>query len=276
MKTLAVVIALLVLFYAALVALLWLKQESMLFLPGIPSRQLDATPAEVGLDYEALRLATADGEELDAWFLPASPERAVLLFFHGNAGNISHRLESLRIFHELGLSVLIFDYRGYGQSTGSPSEQGTYEDARAAWRYLVEQRRVPAERIVLFGRSLGGAVATRLATEERPAGLIVESTFRSVPALAAELYWFLPVRALARLEYPAEKLISSVQAPVLVIHSSEDDIIPFSHGEALHAAASAPAEMLVLRGDHNTGFMLSGRPYITGLDAFLQGLGFRY
>jgi len=275
-KTLAVVIVLLLLFYAALVTLLWLKQESMLFLPGIPSRQLDGTPADVGLDYEALRLATADGEELDAWFLPARPERAVLLFFHGNAGNISHRLESLRIFHELGLSVLIFDYRGYGQSTGTPSEQGTYEDARAAWRYLVEQRGVPAGRIVLFGRSLGGAVATRLATEERPAGLIVESTFRSVPALAAELYWFLPVRALARLEYPAEKLISSVQAPVLVVHSREDEIIPFGHGEALHAAASAPAEMLVLRGDHNTGFMLSGRPYTEGLDAFLQGLGFRY
>lgn len=262
--------------YAALVALLWFKQESMLFLPDIPSRQLGATPADIGLDYEALRLATADGEELDAWFVPAGREDAVLLFFHGNAGNISHRLDSLRIFHELGLSVLIFDYRGYGRSTGRPSEQGTYEDARTAWRYLVGQRDVPAHRIVLFGRSLGGAVATWLATEHQPAGLIVESTFRSVPDLAAELYRFLPVRALARLEYPAERLIGSVQAPVLVVHSTEDEIIPFGHGEALHAAAASPAALLALRGDHNTGFMLSTGRYIEGLEAFLQSLGLRY
>lgn len=275
MKTLAGAILLFALLYAALLALLWLRQESMLFLPGIPSRQLAATPADIGLSYEALRLVTADGETLDAWFIPASPERAVLLFFHGNAGNISHRLDSLRIFHELGLSVLIFDYRGYGRSSGRPSEQGTYEDARAAWRYLVEQRGVAANRIVLFGRSLGGAVATRLATEHQPAGLIVESTFRSVPALAAEIYWFLPVRSLARLEYPAERLISSVQAPVLVVHSTEDEIIPFRHGEALHAAAGPSARLLALRGDHNTGFMLSARDYIEGLDAFLESLGFQ-
>lgn len=273
MKTLALIIVLLALSYAALVALLWFKQESMLFLPGIPSRQLDATPADIGLDYEQLRLTTADGEQLDAWFVPADPERAVLLFFHGNAGNISHRLDSLRIFHELGLSVLIFDYRGYGRSTGRPSEQGTYADARAAWHYLAEQRGVPAERIVLFGRSLGGAVAIRLATEHEPAGLIVESTFRSVPALAAEIYGFLPVRTLARLEFPAERLIGSVRAPVLVVHSTEDEIIPFSHGEALHAAAPA-GDLLALRGDHNTGFMLSSDRYIEGLETFLQDLGF--
>jgi len=273
-KALAGAVLLLALLYAALVTLLWFRQESMLFLPNIPSRQLMATPADIGLSYEALRLATADGETLDAWFIPASPERAVLLFFHGNAGNISHRLDSLRIFHDLGLSVLIFDYRGYGRSSGRPSEQGTYEDARAAWRQLVGERGVAADRIVLFGRSLGGAVATRLATEHQPAGLIVESTFRSVPALAAEIYWFLPVRSLARLEYPAERLISSVQAPVLVVHSAEDEIIPFRHGEALHVAAGSSSRLLALRGDHNTGFMLSARDYIEGLDDFLDSLGF--
>ena len=273
-KTLVGALLLLALGYAALVTLLWLRQENMLFLPNIPSRQLVATPADVGLGYEALRLATADGETLDAWFVPASPERAVLLFFHGNAGNISHRLDSLRIFHALGLSVLIFDYRGYGRSSGHPSEQGTYEDARAAWRHLVGERGVAAERIVLFGRSLGGAVATRLAAEHQPAGLIVESTFRSVPALAAEIYWFLPVRSLARLEYPAERLIGSVQAPVLVVHSTEDEIIPFHHGEALHAAAGSSARLLALRGDHNTGFMLSATAYLEGLDGFLDQLGF--
>jgi uncharacterized protein len=262
-----------VLLYGLVVAFIWFKQESMVFLPGIPSRQLVATPAEIGLGYEAPRIATADGEELDAWFLPAQDERAVLLFFHGNAGNISHRLDSLRIFNGLGLSVLILDYRGYGQSTGRPTEQGTYEDARAAWRHLVEERAVPAERIVLFGRSLGGAVATWLAVEHRPRGLIVESAFRSVPDLGAELYWFLPVRRLARLEYPVERLIGAVAAPVLIVHSREDEIIPFRHGEALYRAATAPKQMLELQGDHNTGFLRDRQAYIEGIDAFLRDLG---
>jgi uncharacterized protein len=259
--------------YAALVAFLWFRQESLVFLPGIPSRQLAATPQDIGLDYEALRIATADGEELDAWFLPAREERAVLLFFHGNAGNISHRLDSLRIFHGLGLSVLIFDYRGYGQSTGRPTEQGTYEDALAAWRHLVEERGIDSRRVILFGRSLGGAVATWLATEHRPRGLIVESTFRSVPDLAAELYWFLPVRRLARVEYPVEGLLPAVEAPVLVIHSRDDEIIPYRHGQALYEAANEPKQLLELAGDHNTGFLLSEPFYAAGLEVFLASLG---
>lgn len=273
MKTLATVLLMLALPYAALVAFLWLRQESMLFLPGIPSREIAATPADVGLRYEALRLSTADGEALDAWFVPARDERAVLLFCHGNAGNISHRLDSLRIFHDLGLSVLIFDYRGFGRSTGRPTEQGTQEDARAAWRYLVEERGIPEARIVLFGRSLGGAVATWLAERTRPRALIVESTFRSVPDLAAEIYWFLPVRRLARLQYPVETLLPSVEAPVLIVHSRDDEIIPFAHGEALHAAARPPKQLLELEGDHNTGFLQSRSRYAEGLDAFLRSAG---
>lgn len=273
MKSILVALLLFALLYAALVAFLWFRQESMLYLPGIPGRQLVATPDAIGLRYEALRIPTSDGEELDAWFVPAREERAVLLFFHGNAGNISHRLDSLRIFHGLGLSVLIFDYRGYGRSTGRPSEPGTHEDARAAWRHVVDERGVPAERLLLFGRSLGGAVAARLAAEQLPRGLILESTFRSVPDLAAELYPFLPVRLLARIEYPVEATLPSVNAPVLVIHSREDEIIPFRHGEALYAAARQPKQLLELRGGHNDAFLLSERRYVEGLDAFLRSLG---
>ncbi|NGX15056.1 alpha/beta hydrolase [Wenzhouxiangella sp. XN24] len=270
MKSFAPLLIFVVLIYAALVAFLWFRQESLLFLPNMPSREIVATPADIGLRYEALRLPTADGEELDAWFVPAPGERAVLLFFHGNAGNISHRLDSLRIFHELGLSVLIFDYRGYGRSTGRPTEPGTYEDARAAWRHLVEDRGIPAQRIVLFGRSLGGAVATWLAANAAPRALIVESAFRSVPDMAAEIYWFLPVRLLARLHYPVEELLPRVAAPVLVIHSRDDEIIPFAHGEALHAAAGPPTRLLELQGGHNTGFFHSRARYVAGIDAFLR------
>jgi uncharacterized protein len=273
MRSLSTALLVIVLVYGALVAFLWLRQESILYLPAIPGRQLVATPADIGLEFEDLRIVTDDGEDLHAWFVPAREARGVLLFFHGNAGNISHRLDSLRIFNGLGLSVLIMDYRGYGQSTGRPTEEGTYEDARAAWRYLVEERGVPAEYIVLFGRSLGGAVATWLAVEHRPRGLIVESAFRSVPDVAAELYWFLPVRALARIQYPVEELIARVDAPLLVVHSRDDEIIPFHHGEALYAAANPPKRMLVLSGGHNVGFMLGGQAYMQGLDAFLESIG---
>lgn len=273
MKALATVLLPLAAAYALLVALLWVRQDGMLFLPSIPSRELVATPAAVGLDYETVALETSDGETLHGWFVPARPERAVLLFFHGNAGNISHRLDSLRIFHELGLSVLMIDYRGYGRSTGRPSEQGTYEDALAAWRHLVEGRGVEPGRIILFGRSLGGAVAAWLAAQHTPGALIVESAFRSVPDMAAEIYWFLPVRLLARIEYPVERLLEQVRAPVLVVHSRDDEIIPFSHGEALHAAAGPGSELLVLGGDHNTGFLADEARYRAGLEAFLAGLG---
>ena len=273
MKSFAPLLIFVALLYAALVAFLWFRQESLLFLPNMPSREILATPADIGLRYEALRLPTADGEELDAWFVPASRERAVLLFFHGNAGNISHRLDSVKIFHDLGLSVLILDYRGYGRSTGRPTESGTYKDARGAWRHLVEERGIPEERIVLFGRSLGGAVATWLAANAAPRALIVESAFRSVPDMAAEIYWFLPVRRLARLQYPVEELLRRVAAPVLVIHSRDDEIIPFAHGEALHAAAGPPTRLLELQGGHNTGFFQSRARYAAGIDAFLRELG---
>ncbi|HRP35910.1 MAG TPA: alpha/beta hydrolase [Gammaproteobacteria bacterium] len=273
MKSLGTILLFVALPYAAMVAFLWLRQESMLFLPHMPSRDIVATPADIGLRYEPLQLPTADGETLAAWFVPAPEARAVLLFFHGNAGNISHRLDSLRLFHDLGLSVLIIDYRGYGQSTGRPTEPGTYEDARAAWRHLVEERGIPEQRIVLFGRSLGGAIATWLAAHTAPRALIVESAFRSVPDMAAEIYWFLPVRLLARLHYPVESLLPQVTAPVLIIHSRDDEIIPFAHGEVLHAAAPEPKKLLELQGDHNTGFLQSRSHYSAGIDAFLSSHG---
>ena len=142
MNGLISVVSVFVIGYVALAGALFFYQPNLLYFPDMPSRELEATPGDVGLDYEALTLATRDGEQLDAWFVPAETSRGVVLFCHGNAGNISHRLDSIRLFHELGLSVLIFDYRGYGQSSGKPTEQGTYRDADAAWDYLVEQRNI--------------------------------------------------------------------------------------------------------------------------------------
>lgn len=196
--------------------------------------------------------------------------RGVVLFCHGNAGNISHRLDSIRIFHHLRLSTFIFDYRGYGTSEGKPSEKGTYLDAEAAWHYLIEKLHVPSTRVILFGRSLGCAIATRLAQDHTPKALIIESTFTSIPDIAADIYPFLPVRLLARFDYNAMEYIKRVNCPVLIIHSRNDDIIPFRHGRQLFEAASKPREFLEITGTHNDGFMASGKSYEEGLDLFLR------
>ncbi len=255
--------------YFALAAYLYAFQETYVF---FPSRVMWATPADAGLGFDDIRIETEDGEMLHGWFVPASDAKLTVLFLHGNAGNISHRLESLGIFHELGLSSFIIDYRGYGRSTGKPTEEGTYRDAEAAWRYLVEQRGIPAEQIVIFGRSLGGAVATWLATQHTPRGLIIESTPTSIPDIGAQVYPFLPVRLLARMDYDALERIAAVKAPVLVVHSREDEIIPFEHGQRLFEAAQKPKVFLPIRGDHNGGFLISGGTYTEGLSQFLKNL----
>src|SRR3989304_3884004 len=264
------VIVLLVGGYVALVFILFFFQSHLLYLPNVPSRDVIVTPDGRGLAYESVTIATGDGVTLDGWFVPARQARGVLLFFHGNAGNISHRLDSLKIFNELGLATLIFDYRGYGRSEGEPSEEGTYRDAEAAWRFGTEGRHIPPREVVLFGRSLGAAIAAHLATRHTPGALIIESAFTSVPDLAAELYPFLPARWLARFRYPTAADLRSVSCPVLIVHSRDDEIIPFAHAQRLFAAAREPRRLLEIRGGHNDGFLVSRPTYVEGLDAFLK------
>jgi uncharacterized protein len=269
------ILGLFALAYLVLALLLFVAQELLVFLPGVGGRSLATTPAAHGLEYEDVHLVTDDGERLHGWWIPAragaveDPAGAVIVF-HGNAGNISHRMATLRIWHGLGWSVFLFDYRGYGLSSGRPTESGTYRDARAAWGHVTEERGLEPGEVVLFGRSLGAAVAARLATEVDPLALIVESAFTSVPDLGAELYWWLPVRLLARIRYPTAELLGQVAAPVLVVHSPDDDIIPFHHGRALYEAARPPKEFLELVGGHNEGFLLTGDAYRAGLQGFLD------
>ena len=256
--------------YGLLLVLLYFYQGRLLFLPNIPSRAVEQSPSAVGLSYEPVKLVTSDNIKLDGWFIPAPENRGVLLFFHGNAGNISHRVDSLLLFNRLGFSTLIFDYRGYGRSQGRPSEAGTYIDAEAAWQYLTGKRAIAPSRIILFGRSLGAAVAVRQAAEHSPGALIVESSFTSVPDLAAELYPFLPVRWLTRFDYNVQQNMLHVSCPVLVVHSRDDEIIPFRHGQALFETANEPKQFLELRGGHNDGFLVAGRAYTHKLDEFLS------
>jgi len=257
-------------FYVLLALMLFLFQDRMVFLSNLPGRALTATPRDAGFDYEDVTLETSDGLKLHGWYVPAAQARGVVLFLHGNAGNISHRLDSIAIFRELGLDTLIIDYRGYGQSQGKPSEQGTYLDAEAAWHYLVSDREVAAERIIVFGRSLGGAVAAWLANQYRPAALIIESTFSSALDMARKLYPFMPVRLITRLDYPVQLYVSRLHCPLLVIHSRDDEIIPFTMAEAIYDSAAEPKSLLEIWGDHNNGFLLSGDRYLSGLNEFIQ------
>ncbi len=254
--------------YAAVLIAAFVFQSRLIFFPNFPSRAVGPGPDSIGLPYQQLDILTEDGVRLDAWYVPVSEPRGTVLFFHGNAGNISHRLDSLRIFNELGLATLIFDYRGYGRSEGAISEAGIYRDAEAAWRHLTIDMKTPPERIALFGRSVGAAVAAYVASRHRPGALILESGFVSAPELGAEIYPWLPVRWLARIRFPAAEFLHSVSCPVLVIHSRDDEIIPFDHGVRLHAAAREPKQFLEIRGGHNDGFLVSGQGYLHGLDAF--------
>jgi fermentation-respiration switch protein FrsA (DUF1100 family) len=248
-------------------ALLYIAQPHFIY---FPHRELTWTPSAVGLAYEDVELVTADDIRLHGWYVPAENPAATLLFLHGNAGNISHRLESILNFHGLGLSVFIIDYRGYGRSEGRPSETGTYLDAQAAWEYLTVARGQAPERIVIFGRSLGAGVAAWLATQFTPGAVILESAFTSVEDMARRYYPYLPVRLLVRIHYPTRDRIARVRAPLLVIHSRDDEIIPFEHGRRIHAAAAEPKSLLEIRGGHNDGFLVSEEHYLRGLREFLH------
>ncbi len=269
MNTVLSIVMLVAAGYAAVLVLAFAFQSRLVYFPNVPSRTVGPGPDSIGLAYEAVEIITEDGIQLDAWYVPAREARGTVLFFHGNAGNISHRLDSLRVFNQLGLSTLIFDYRGYGRSEGKVSEQGIYRDAEAVWRHLTGERGIPAAEIVVFGRSLGAAVAAYMASRHRPGALIIESGFVSVPDMAAELYPWLPARWLARIGFPTGDFLKSVSCPVLVVHSRDDEIIPFGHGQSLFEIASEPKQFLEMRGGHNDGFLVSGRQYLDGLDAFV-------
>ncbi|MDN5935931.1 MAG: alpha/beta hydrolase [Nitrosospira sp.] len=255
--------------YVGVALALFFAQSSLIYYPEI-GRNIIAAPDYVGLAYESVEISTADGETLHGWFVPAPAAHGTVLFFHGNAGNISHRMEYLLMFHRLGYNTFIFDYRGYGQSSGSPSESGTYTDAQAAWDYLTQTKNIPPGRIVLFGESLGGAVAAWLAARETPASLVLASAFTSVPDMAAKIYPFLPVRLLARFDYNTIEYLQSVTRPVFIAHSPQDEIVPFAHGRALYEAASEPKQFLELQGGHNSGFIFMQEDWIKALGEFMD------
>ena len=260
--------------WLVLLALLWLflrwfEWRSVY----IPYREVENTPADFRVRFEDVTLTTADGVKINGWYVPQSGAKLTVLFCHGNGGNISHRIEKLLILRDLGVNVFMFDYRGYGRSEGRPSEQGTYNDARAAYDWLCREKSVAPDRLVVEGESLGCAVAVELARQRPVGGLVLESAFASIPEMARAVYPWLPLHWLCRIRYDSISKIGSIKAPLLSLHSREDEIVPFRQAERLFAAAPGPKKLVELQGDHNGGFATSEKVYRAALGEFFKSLG---
>lgn len=238
--------------YLVILAVVYLNQSRMVY---FPDAGIVADPGDIGLDYRDVFLDTGDGVRIHGWFVPAGPDAPVMLYLHGNGGNISHRLESIAGFHEMGLAMFIIDYRGYGRSNGKPDEAGTYADAEAAWRYLVEKEGIPAGELIIFGRSLGSGVAVDLAARHAPRALIVHSGFPALTDVGQRAYPWLPVKLLSRIRYDSGSRITQITCPKLFIHSLEDDIVPYEMGRRLFDLAPEPKTFLDTGGTHNVVFL---------------------
>ncbi|MFN0157530.1 MAG: alpha/beta hydrolase [Bacteroidota bacterium] len=262
---LVITLGVLVFVYLLFAAFLYVSQDRFVF---FPFKEITATPEAIGLQFEDVQLTTADGLRLGAWFIPAD-STSVVLFCHGNGGNISSLLEYIKTLHRLGHSVFVFDYRGYGTSEGEPGEGGMYRDVEAAWSYLATERGFTSKKIVVVGLSLGGPVAAYIASQETPQALILQSTFTSLPAMAARAYPVLPVGLMLRYRYPTVEYLQRVACPVLIIHSQQDEVVPFEHGLALYGVARMPKEFLQISGGHNDGHVVSAILYESGIREFL-------
>lgn len=293
-------LVLLVAAFVAIVLFLRWREPHMLY---YPDRTIDQTPDQLGLKYDDVTLIASDGVKINGWFVHApdsvgrvtphgagksphggSPAPAevsgpttspclTVLFLHGNAGNISHRMEKLQILADLGADTFIIDYRGYGRSEGQPNEQGTYRDAQAAYEYLTNGapggRALPSQSIIIYGESLGSAVAVDLAAKQAVGGVIIEEAFTSVGDVGQKMFPFLPVRWLVRNKYDTLSKIGRIKAPLLIFHSRDDEIIPFRHAQRLLAAANEPKQLVELTGGHNDAFAVSGETYRAALKDFL-------
>jgi hypothetical protein len=236
-----------------------------------PSKKIEYTPREIGLGFTDTYFKTEDGKTINAWFIPAKEAKYTILFFHGNGGNISHRLDKIKILNNLGLNIFIIDYRGYGKSEGKPSEKGVYLDAGAAYDYLVKIKGINPDSIIIYGESLGGAVAIELCTKVRAKALITEEAFSNISDMGKIMYPYIPsffvsdkFNSLARIE--------KINLPKLFIHSRNDNLVPFELGEKLYKKAKEPKQLAAITGDHNHAFLESEKDYTGYIREFVKGL----
>ena len=234
-----------------------------------PETSFDRTPNELNLDYKEVYFHTEDGKRIHGWFFPLKKEFPVILFCHGNAGNISHRLDNIRLLLDQRLQVFIFDYRGYGKSSGRPSEKGLYLDGLAAYDYLIKREHIPSTNIIPFGRSLGAIVAIEISLKRRVKSIIIESAFTSIREMARTIALFYPFSFFLPAHYNNLEKIGHVTIPKLIIHGKDDEIASFSMGEKLFEAAKAPRYFFPVKdAGHNDTFVVGGRKYFECIAAF--------
>ena len=229
-------------------------------------------PGDYGVVAGDVYFKTDDGLTLHGWFVPSDENKITLLWFHGNAGNLSHRLENIKFLHELDINVFIFDYRGYGKSEGElPSEKTIYVDSRAAYKHLLQNKNIPKENIFLFGRSLGGAIAVEMAKEFGCAGLILESSFTSAKDMAGTMFPFLPLKYFIKTKFNSIEKIKGITCPKLFIHGNRDNIVPFKLGRKLFEEAPEPKEFYEIDGaGHNDTYIIGGSEYFRVINQFLR------
>jgi len=256
--------------YTVFGIVIYFMQSSFLY---YPVREIYYTPGDLGLTFEKVVFKSSDGLKLSGWYIPSKNSEFTVLFCHGNGGNMMHCLDSIKFFNELGLNFFIFDYRGYGSSEGRPGEEGTYLDAGAAYKWLTEEKKVKPETIIVFGWSLGGSIAAKLASEVRVKALVIESTFTSYVDIGQKFYSYMPVRWFAEFNYNTIGYIRNVRCPVMIIHSRNDEIVPFEFGIELYKAANEPKEFVEVFGSHNESFVVSGEIYKKAWVKWLEFLG---
>jgi len=253
---------------------LYFSQDRMVF---YPMPEILVSPGDVNLPFEDVRVKVSPTESIHAWYVPGSESGngRTVLFCHGNAGNISHRLETLEFLHEMGANVFLFDYRGYGLSDGEVGEENAYADAEACYWWLIEQKAVAPADLVIFGRSLGGAVGIDLASRVVCAGLIVESSFTSVEDMGKRMFPGLPIKYLLRFHFDSIDKVDQVNCPIVVSHSVDDEIVPFEMGKRLFEAAREPKRFVELSGGHNDRFYFGDKSYHETIGWLMQGNGGR-
>lgn len=236
-----------------------------------PHRSFTTVPADWGLSHEEVSFVAGDGTRLHGWFFPLHGDAPTILFSHGNAGNISDRLDNIKRLLDHGLQVFIYDYRGYGKSGGKPSEAGIYLDGLAAYDYLVRQKKIPPDRIIPFGRSLGAAVAVEISTKRDVRSLIIESAFTSTRDMAKCMFLFQLLSPFLSPNYDNLKKIAGITVPKLIIHGENDELVPFSMGKTLYDAAGAPKYFFPIeRAGHNDTYFVGGKRYFEVFAGFAR------
>ncbi|MBI5117675.1 alpha/beta hydrolase [Candidatus Poribacteria bacterium] len=236
-----------------------------------PERSLAYSPREWGMEYQDLYFTTPDGVRLNAWLIKPSRDAPMVLWYHGNAGNIADRVENARLLYDRGLSIFLLEYRGYGKSEGAPSEKGIYIDGQAAYDYIISQKITVADRLIIFGRSLGTTVATHVASRNKSAGVILESAITNMADMARVHYPVIPGLGNLKHKFSSIDRIAAIKSPILFIHGDDDEIVPYELGRQLFEAATADKDFYTIRGArHNDTYVVGGKEYFDRFEKFVR------